>query len=170
VSAGQKLWVLIWISSLLLDTSYVLVLYLVTFIYMNASQSVYSSTKDGLPMDADRPTDIQNWNSKSLPQFRHGIPAIYEGESVNRSQMYSYIKRKTYDFRTWKKTFISWHILHQHWYTCSIALPVRRNLQHTREVFFDCCLSHFRTSISTSSSPKRLPRRLFLVDQTDGSH
>jgi hypothetical protein len=29
-----------------------------------------------------------------------------------------------------KKTFISQHILHQHWYTCPITLPVRRNLQH----------------------------------------
>jgi hypothetical protein len=28
------------------------------------------------------------------------------------------------------KIFISRHILHQHWYTCSIALPVRRNIQH----------------------------------------
>jgi hypothetical protein len=28
------------------------------------------------------------------------------------------------------KRFISRHILHQHWYTCLIALPVRRNLQH----------------------------------------
>jgi hypothetical protein len=29
-----------------------------------------------------------------------------------------------------EKTFISWHVLHQHWYTCPIALPVRRNPQH----------------------------------------
>jgi hypothetical protein len=28
------------------------------------------------------------------------------------------------------KTFISRHILHQHWYTCPIALPLHRNLQH----------------------------------------
>jgi hypothetical protein len=28
------------------------------------------------------------------------------------------------------KTFISRHILHQSWYTCSIALSVRRNRQH----------------------------------------
>jgi hypothetical protein len=40
------------------------------------------------------------------------------------------IKRKTYDILTWKKTFISRHILHQHWYTCPITLPVRRNPQH----------------------------------------
>jgi hypothetical protein len=25
---------------------------------------------------------------------------------------------------------ISWHILHQHWYTCPITLPVCQNLQH----------------------------------------
>jgi hypothetical protein len=48
----------------------------------------------------------------------------YEGESVNTSQMD--IKRNTRDVRTWKK-IISRHILHQHWYTCPIALPVRRN-------------------------------------------
>jgi hypothetical protein len=29
-----------------------------------------------------------------------------------------------------KKTFISRHILHQHWYTCPIALTVCRNHQH----------------------------------------
>jgi hypothetical protein len=51
----------------------------------------------------------------------------YEGESVNRSQIH--IKRKTCDIRT-KKKFISGHIFHQHWYTCPIALPVRRNPQH----------------------------------------
>jgi hypothetical protein len=28
------------------------------------------------------------------------------------------------------KTFISRHIPHQHWYTCPIALPARRNPQH----------------------------------------
>jgi hypothetical protein len=41
------------------------------------------------------------------------------------------IKRKTCDIRTWqKKNVISRNILHQHWYTCPIALPVRRNPQH----------------------------------------
>jgi hypothetical protein len=54
-----------------------------------------------------------------------------------------------------KKKFISRHILHQHWYTCPIALPIRRNPQHRS--IFDCCLSHFRISVSTSSSAKRLP-------------
>jgi hypothetical protein len=42
-----------------------------------------------------------------------------------------------------RKTCISRHILHQHWYTYLIALPVRRNPQHCKS--FDCCLSHFRT-------------------------
>jgi hypothetical protein len=39
------------------------------------------------------------------------------------------IKRKTCDIRTWKETFVSRHILHQHWYTCSSALQVRRDPQ-----------------------------------------
>jgi hypothetical protein len=57
------------------------------------------------------------------------LPFRYEGESVNRSQMD--IKPKTCDIRNWgEKKFISRHILHQHWYTCPIALPVRRNPQH----------------------------------------
>jgi hypothetical protein len=34
-------------------------------------------------------------------------------------------------FKPGKETFISRHILHQHWYTCPIALPARRNRQHT---------------------------------------
>jgi hypothetical protein len=42
-----------------------------------------------------------------------------------------------------EKTFNSRRILHQHWYTCPIALPVRRNPQYRS--FYDCCLSHFRT-------------------------
>jgi hypothetical protein len=29
-----------------------------------------------------------------------------------------------------KKTYISRHILHQHWYSCPVALPVRQNPQH----------------------------------------
>jgi hypothetical protein len=52
---------------------------------------------------------------------------MYEGEAVNGSQMD--MNRKTCDIRTREETFISRHILHQHWYTCPIALPVRRNAQ-----------------------------------------
>jgi hypothetical protein len=51
------------------------------------------------------------------------------------------IKHITCDIRTWKKAFISRHILRQHWYTCPIALPVRRKSQWS----FGRCLSHFRT-------------------------
>jgi hypothetical protein len=40
------------------------------------------------------------------------------------------IKRKTCDIRIRKKAFISRHILHQHRYTCPIALQVHRNAQH----------------------------------------
>jgi hypothetical protein len=46
-----------------------------------------------------------------------------------------------------KKTFISRHILHQHWYTCPIALPVRRNPQHRSLLTVVSA-----TSASTSSS------------------
>jgi hypothetical protein len=49
-----------------------------------------------------------------------------------------------------EKKITSRHILHQHWYTCPIALPVHRN--PLRRCLFDCCLSHFRISVSTSSS------------------
>jgi hypothetical protein len=56
------------------------------------------------------------------------------------------IKLKIYGIRTWKKTFISRHILR-------IALPVRRNSHHKS---LDCCLSHFRTPISTSSPSAKL--------------
>jgi hypothetical protein len=53
------------------------------------------------------------------------------------------IERKTCDIRTWKKTFISRHILHQHWYTCPNALPERRNLQ----------LRNLLTVVSAISAP-----------------
>jgi hypothetical protein len=90
---------------------------------------------------------------------------LYEGESVNRSQMD--MKHKTYEY--FIKTFISRHILHQHWYTFTIALPVRRNPQHRN--LFDCCLSHFRTSVSTSSSSaKRLPVSCEPLYATNTSH
>jgi hypothetical protein len=52
---------------------------------------------------------------------------IYEGESVNKSQMV--IKSKSVIFNL-EETFISRHIFHQHWYTCPVAFPVRRNPQH----------------------------------------
>jgi hypothetical protein len=84
------------------------------------------------------------------------ISRWYEGESVNRTQMD--IKCITCDIRTWEKSFISRHILHQHWYTCPIALPVRRNPQN--KSFLYCCLSHFCTSVSNSSSSVK---RLHLV-------
>jgi hypothetical protein len=81
---------------------------------------------------------------------------LYEGESVNRSQMD--IKRKTWYSNV--ERFISRHIIHQHRYTCPIALPVRQNPQS-----FDCWFSHFHTSDLTSlSSVKCL---LFLADQRD---
>jgi hypothetical protein len=67
---------------------------------------------------------------------------LHDGGSVNRSQIDILVRWKHMIFEPGKKTFISRHILHQHWYTCPIALPVRRNPQHWSH---DCCLSHFRT-------------------------
>jgi hypothetical protein len=69
------------------------------------------------------------------------IESLYEGESINRSQMDT--KRKMW-YSNLEKTFISRHILHQHWYTCPIALPVRRNLHHIS----------FLTVISATSAPQ----------------
>jgi hypothetical protein len=48
-----------------------------------------------------------------------------------------------------EKTFISQHILHQHWHTCPIALPVRRNLQHR----------NLLTVVSATSTPPFQPLR-----------
>jgi hypothetical protein len=67
-----------------------------------------------------------------------------------------------------KKKFISRHVLHEHWYTCPTALPVRRNPQHRS--LFDSCLSHFRISVSTSSSAKHLPPSCEPVYATNTSH
>jgi hypothetical protein len=52
---------------------------------------------------------------------------MYEGESVNRTK--TGIKGKQVISKTEKKTIISRHILHQHWYTCPIALLMCRNPQ-----------------------------------------
>jgi hypothetical protein len=51
---------------------------------------------------------------------------IYEGESVNRSQID--IKRKTCDILTWEK-HLYLDVSCTNRYTCPIALPVRRNPQ-----------------------------------------
>jgi hypothetical protein len=42
-----------------------------------------------------------------------------------------------------EETVIARHILHQHWYTCPITLPLRRNPQ--QRSFLTARLSHFRT-------------------------
>jgi hypothetical protein len=117
---------------------------------------------------------------------------LYEGQSVNRSQMD--IKRKTCDIQTWKKhlfldisstnidtlfkecillcisdMWVSWLV-----YCCvwrKLKLNILIHLSHcitsaSKPVayiffFFYCCLSHFCTFISmSSSSAKRLPRFL----------
>jgi hypothetical protein len=68
-----------------------------------------------------------------------------------------------------KTLHFSRHILHQHWYTCPIVLSVRRNPQNRS--LFDSCLSHFRTSVSTSSSSaKRLPTSCEPLYATNTSH
>jgi hypothetical protein len=61
-------------------------------------------------------------------------------------------------------------MLYQHWYTCPIALQVHRNPQHRLFLFY-CCLSHFRTSVSTSSSlAKCLPPSCESLYATITSH
>jgi hypothetical protein len=45
-----------------------------------------------------------------------------------------------------EETFLSRHVLHQHWYTCPISWPMYRNPQTHKS--FDCCLRHFRISIT----------------------
>jgi hypothetical protein len=64
-------------------------------------------------------------------------------------------KRKTFDVWTWKKkTIISRHVLHQQWYTCCFALPVRRNQQHRNILTI---------GLATSLSVKRLPKSCFFI-------
>jgi hypothetical protein len=52
-------------------------------------------------------------------------------------------------FEHGKKTFTSRHILHQYWYTCPIALAVRRNTQHGSVL----------TVLSATSAPPCQPLR-----------
>jgi hypothetical protein len=68
----------------------------------------------------------------------------YKEESINRSQMD--IKCKTCNIRTWKNHFISWHVLHQHLYTCPIALPMCRNPRYRSLL----------TLVSATSAPSRV--------------
>jgi hypothetical protein len=60
-----------------------------------------------------------------------------------------HIKRKTCEIRTRKKK----HLLHQHWYTCLIALPVRRNPQH-------------RSLVTVVSATSHLHFNLFVISET----
>jgi hypothetical protein len=66
--------------------------------------------------------------SKKLSCLWFIYQVYYEGESVDRSQMD--IKHKTCEIWTWKKTFISCNILHQHWCICPTTLPVCQNPHH----------------------------------------
>jgi hypothetical protein len=68
------------------------------------------------------------------------------------------IKRKTRAIRTWK----------EHLFLDTIALPVCRNPKYRS--LFDCCLSHFRTSVLTFSSAKRLPTSCEPLYVTNTSH
>jgi hypothetical protein len=65
---------------------------------------------------------------ESVCMLKYVLYVLYEGESINRSEMN--IKHKICNIWTWKKHLFLEHILHQHWYTCPFALPVRRSPQH----------------------------------------
>jgi hypothetical protein len=67
------------------------------------------------------------------------------------------IQRKTC-YSNLERTFISRHILYQHWYTCPIALLVRRNPQHRSLL---TVLSHFR-NLSRIICDFRMSLREFL--------
>jgi hypothetical protein len=79
------------------------------------------------------------------------------------------IKCKTGDIRTWKKRLFV--------YISSTNVDTLAPLLYqcvktrSKEVSFDCCLSHFQTSISTSlSSAKRLAPSLEPLYATNTSH
>jgi hypothetical protein len=64
-----------------------------------------------------------------MPECSDSDVSLHTRESVKGSQID--IKRKTCDNRNCGKKILSRHDLHQHWYTCPIASPMRRHLQHT---------------------------------------
>jgi hypothetical protein len=92
------------------------------------------------------------------------IDIMYEEESVNRPQMN--IKREKCDIRIRKNINFSIY-----------ALPTLIHLSHrftsasepAAWKYFDWCLSHFRTSVSTSSSAKHLPLRWFFRGPNRGN-
>jgi hypothetical protein len=67
-----------------------------------------------------------------------------------------------------EERFISRRILHQHWYTCPVALLVRRNPQHKSllTVVSVTCVLTFNLLISA----KRLPPRCEPLYATNASH
>jgi hypothetical protein len=76
------------------------------------------------------------------------LPLTYQRESVNVSQMD--IKRKTCDIRSWGKST----------YFSTYPPPTLIHLSHrveTRSIksLIDCCLSHFRTSVLSSTTFER---------------
>jgi hypothetical protein len=82
----------------------------------------------------------------------------YEGESINRSQMGTKLKKKVI-FEPGKNFYFSTYppptMIHlSHRFTCASKSAACKS--------FHCCLSHFRTSVSTFWSPaKRLKPRRF---------
>jgi hypothetical protein len=77
---------------------------------------------------------------------------FYEGEPANRSQMD--MKSKLCDIRNWKNNiFLDVSSTNLSHLFISTSKPVAQ-----KSFLFYCCLSHFRTSVLTSSSSaKRLP-------------
>jgi hypothetical protein len=99
---------------------------------------------------------LSGYISAFLPIYPSLCISVYEGKSVNRSQID--IKRKTCNIRTWVKTLI--HLSDR--FTSASKPSTYKS--------FDCCLSPILTSISTSSSAKRLPPSCELLCRTDTSH
>jgi hypothetical protein len=100
-------------------------------------------------------------------QLSFPVSGKYDGESVNRSQ--TDIKRKTCDIRTWKKHLFfdisSTNIDN----TCPHRFTSASEPSAWKSS--DCCLSHFHTSVSSSSpSAKRLSPSYEPLYATDTSH
>jgi hypothetical protein len=78
------------------------------------------------------------------------------------------MKRKTGDIRTWERKHI---LLDVSSTNIDTLAPSLYQCVETRSIEVFCCLSHFRTSVSTSSSSaKRLPASCELFYATNTSH
>jgi hypothetical protein len=132
--------------------------YIHTYIHVHAYVRTHPLTEYWRWMVASSTCKICGLLRSSLPllfstirlQDSAAFCILTRGKSVNRSQM---------DIK-----LISRHILHQHWYSCPVTLPVHRNPTsapgRAPSAAFECSWENFSSQLWTALRYKHFPPRI----------